>query len=55
MAVFLTNSGDVADSAGKVGISLNNIKLYTEKFLIKTNELYLHLKLRSLLIQHYFA
>lgn len=30
MTVFLTNSGDVADLAGNVGIILNFIKLYTE-------------------------
>lgn len=35
MAVFLTNSGDVANSGGKVGISLNNIKLYMENSWLK--------------------
>lgn len=35
MAGFLTNSGDVADLAGKVGIILNNIKLYTENSWLK--------------------
>lgn len=29
MVIFLTHSGDVADLAGRVGIILNYIKLYT--------------------------